>query len=92
MAAKDYSFQSGAFGTIYLAKNNKSKTLMSSDRRAITENELLGLFEHYVLNKCEKDRCKTFEVTNGNGEEIFEVRLSQNEVDKIISKINQTTE
>ena len=92
MAAKDYSFQSGAFGTIYLAKNNKSKTLMSSDRRAITENELLGLFEHYVLNKCEKDRCKTFGVTNGNGEEIFEVRLSQKEVDKIIAKINQTTE
>ena len=92
MAAKDYSFQSGAFGTIYLAKNNKSKTLMSSDRRVVTENELLGLFEHYVLNKCEKDRCKTFGVTNGNGEEIFELRLSQNEVDKIISKINQTTE
>ena len=92
MAAKDYSFQSGAFGTIYLAKNNKSKTLMSSDRRVVTENELLGLFEHYVLNKCEKDRCKTFGVTNGNGEEIFEVRLSQNEVNKIVSKINQTTE
>lgn len=92
MAAKDYSFQSGAFGTIYLAKNNKSKTLMSSDRRAITENELLGLFEHYVLNKCEKDRCKTFGVTNGDGEKIFEVKLSQKEVDKIIAKINQTTE
>ena len=69
MAAKDYSFQSGSFGTIYLAKNNKSKTLMSSDRRAITENELLGLFEYYVLNKCEKDKCKTFGVTNENGEE-----------------------
>ena len=91
MAAKDYSFQSGAFGTIYLAKNNKSKILMSSDRRAITENELLGLFEHYVLNKCEKDKCKTFGVTNGDGEEIFEVKLSQNEVDKIITKISQTT-
>lgn len=92
MAAKDYSFQSGAFGTVYLAKNNKSKTLMSSDRRAITENELLGLFEHYVLNKCEKDKCKTFGVTNGNGEEIFEVKLSQQEVDKLISKIKKVTE
>ena len=91
MAAKDYSFQSGAFGTVYLAKNNKSKRLMSSDRRAITENELLGLFEHYVLNKCEKDKCKTFGVTNGDGEEIFEVKLSQNEIDKIITKISQTT-
>ena len=92
MAAKDYSFQSGAFGTVYLAKNNKSKILMSSDRRAITENELLGLFEHYVLNKCEKDKCKTFGVTNGNGEEIFEVKLSQQEVDKLISKIKKVTE
>ena len=92
MAAKDYSFQSGAFGTVYLAKNNKSKTLMSSDRRVITENELLGLFEHYVLNICEKDKCKTFGVTNGNGEEIFEVKLSQQEVDKLISKIKKATE
>ena len=92
MAAKDYSFQSGAFGAVYLAKNNKSKTLMSSDRRVITENELLGLFEHYVLNKCEKDKCKTFGVTNGNGEEIFEVKLSQQEVDKLISKIKKATE
>ena len=92
MAAKDYSFQSGAFGTVYLAKNNKSKSLMSSDRRAITENELLGLFEHYVLNKCEKDKCKTFGVTNGDGEEIFEVKLSQQEVDKLISKIKKATE
>lgn len=92
MAAKDYSFQSGAFGTVYLAKNNKSKTLMSSDRRVITENELIGLFEHYVLNKCEKDKCKTFGVTNGNGEEIFEVKLSQQEVDKLISKIKKATE
>ena len=91
MAAKDYSFQPGAFGTIYLAKNNKSKISMSSDRRAITENELLGLFKHYVLNKCEKYKCKTFGVTNENGEEIFEVKLSQNEVDKIITKISQTT-
>ena len=91
MAAKDYSFKSGVFGTIYLARNNKSKTLMSSDRRVITENELLGLFEYYVLNKCEKDKCKTFGVTNGNGEEIFEVKLSQQEVDKLISKIKKTT-
>ena len=91
MAAKDYSFQSGAFGTVYLAKNNKSKRLMSSDRRAITEKELWGLFEHYVLNKCEEDKCKTFGVTNGDGEEIFEVKLSQNEIDKIITKISQTT-
>ena len=91
MAAKDYSFVSGVFGTIYLARNNKSKTLMSSDRRVITENELLGLFEYYVLNKCEKDKCKTFGVTNENGEEIFEVKLSQQEVDKLISKIKKTT-
>ena len=92
MAAKDYSFLSSAVGKIYLAKNNKSKILMSSDRRVITENELLGLFEYYVLNKCEKDKCKTFGVTNENGEEIFEVKLSQQEVDKLISKIKKATE
>lgn len=87
MAAKDYSFHTGAFGSVYLAKNTKSRTVMSQDRRVIDENELLGLFEFYVLNKCERDRCRTFGVSDGNGEEIFEVKLSDKQVELLKERI-----
>ncbi len=87
MAAKDYSFHTGAFGSVYLAKNTKSRTVMSQDRRAIDENELLGLFEFYVLNKCERDRCRTFGVSDGNGEEIFEVKLSDKQVELLKERL-----
>ena len=87
MAAKDYSFHTGVFGSVYLAKNTKSRTVMSQDRRVIDENELLGLFEFYVLNKCERDRCRTFGVSDGNGEEIFEVKLSDKQVELLKERL-----
>ena len=87
MAAKDYSFQTGVFGSIYLAKNTKSRTVMSQDRRVLDENELLCLFEFYVLNKCERDRCRTFGVSGGNGEEIFEVKLSDKQVELLKERL-----
>ena len=90
MAAKDYSFHTGAFGSVYLAKNTKSRTVMSQDRRVIDENELLGLFEFYVLNKCERDRCRTFGVSDGNGEEIFEVKLSDKQVELLKERLKST--
>ena len=87
MAAKDYSFQTGMWGSVYLAKNTKSKTTMSQDRRLITENEILGLFEFYTVNKCERDACRTFGVTDGNGEEIFEVKLSDKQVELLKERL-----
>ena len=87
MAAKDYSFHTGIWGSVYLAKNTKSKTIMSQDRRVITENELLGLFEFYVLSKCELDKCRTFGVSDGNGEEIFEVKLSDKQVELLKERL-----
>ena len=87
MAAKDYSFHTGVFGGVYLAKNTKSRTVMSQDRRLITEGELLGLFERYVLNKCEMDECRTFGVSKDNGEEIFEVKLSDKQVELLKERL-----
>lgn len=39
----------------YIAKKNKSKTLMSQVRREITENEILGLICWYSEQKFEND-------------------------------------
>lgn len=49
MAAKDYVFQSG-WRDVYFAKQTKSKKLISQDRRVVTDNEIIGLFEHYLKN------------------------------------------
>lgn len=51
----------------YIAKRNNSKTLMSSIRREITENEILGLIVWYSQQKFENDKCEEYTITNGNG-------------------------
>lgn len=51
----------------YIAKRNKSKTLMSSVRREIKENEILGLIAWYSQQKFENDNCDEYTITNGNG-------------------------
>ena len=51
----------------YIAKRNNSKTLMSSVRREIKENEILGLIVWYSQQKFENDKCEEYTVTNGNG-------------------------
>lgn len=51
----------------YIAKRNNSKTLMSSIRREITENEILGLIVWYSQQKFENDECEEYTVTNENG-------------------------
>jgi hypothetical protein len=51
----------------YIAKRNNSKTLMSSVRREIKENEILGLIVWYSQQKFENDKCEEYTITNGNG-------------------------
>ena len=51
----------------YIAKRNNSKPLMSSIRREITENEILGLIVWYSQQKFENDKCEEYTITNGNG-------------------------
>lgn len=52
----------------YIAKKNKSKSLMSNVRREITENEILGLIVWYSQNKFEEDDCEEYTITNSKGE------------------------
>lgn len=51
----------------HIAKRNNSKTLMSSVRREIKENEILGLIVWYSQQKFENDKCEEYTITNGNG-------------------------
>lgn len=48
----------------YIAKRNKSKTLMSSIRREIKENEILGLIVWYSQQKFENEDCDEYTITD----------------------------
>ena len=71
MSAKDYVFQLG-LNTAYLAKKIKNKSVMSSDRRIVETNEIVGLFEFHLKRFCIENKCATFEVRDVDGNVLFE--------------------
>lgn len=75
MAAKDYVIVEGCLGTVYLAKKTKTPNLMSQDRRIITDDEIIGMFENYLRRFCEKNNTKTLAITNSDGKKIFGAKL-----------------
>lgn len=75
MAAKDYVFLEGALGNVYLAKKTKTPHLMSQDRRVVTDDEIIGLFEHYLKRWCEDNKNDTLAITDESGKEIFRATL-----------------
>lgn len=82
MAAKDYVIVEGCFGTVYLAKKTKSPNLMSQDRRVITDNEIIGMFENYLKRFCSKNDTDTLVITNPEtNEPIFETKLINKQKD-----------
>lgn len=79
MAATDYEIVTGWFNP-YLAKKKKSKSkTMSQDRRIITDNEILGLFEFYLRRWCSINRKNTVVITNKSGKKLFEATLIDKE-------------
>ena len=80
MAATDYIIVTG-FANAYLARKkkptNKTRT-MSQDRRPITDSEIIGLFEFYLRNWCDKHDSDTVFIT-GNGKRIFKATLLDKE-------------
>lgn len=82
MAATDYEIVTGWFNP-YLAKKKKSKSkTMSQDRRIITDNEILGLFEFYLRRWCSINRKNTVVITNKSGKNLFEATLIDKEEDE----------
>jgi hypothetical protein len=83
MAAKDYTFGAGIFGTIYLTRETKPRKdgrhLMSNDRRPLEEKEIIYIFEHYLRHFCETHNTNTLCVTGNEGKVIFEATLKDKE-------------
>lgn len=62
------------WASAYIAKRNKSNTIMSEVRREITENEILGLIDWYSQNKFEQDQTDEYTITNGDGKVLLTVK------------------
>lgn len=79
MSANDYIFVESMLGNTYLAKQSKSPMLMSKDRRIVTDNEIIGLFEHYLKRWCKENKSDTLVITTTDGKEIFRAILKETE-------------
>ncbi len=72
--AEDYVLVAG-MRDVYLARKTKG-VCMSSDRRVVTDNEIIGMFEFYLRKWSENnDGKKTVTLTSSNGEPLFEATL-----------------
>lgn len=80
MAANDYEFVTGLLYP-YMAKKTKSNKTMSQDRRVVTDNEILGLFEFYLRRRFETDGSKKI-VVKRDGKVIFGAELLDVEEEK----------
>lgn len=81
MAATDYAIVTG-WANAYIARKKKpakkGMQTMSEDRRPITDNEIIGLFEFYLRNWCEENGDGTLVIKKG-GKVIFEATLLDKE-------------
>lgn len=78
MAATDYVFVTEWMNAFLARKKKPTKRgpqTMSEDRRPITENEMIGLFEFYLRNWCDEHGENTVVITNSEGKKIFEATL-----------------
>ncbi len=83
MAVTDYEFAIG-WTNVYLAKEKKptKKGLqtMSQDRRAITEEEIIGLFEFYLRKWCDEHEGEdTMFIRSNDDKLIFKATLLDKE-------------
>ena len=72
--ANDYVFVAGMCD-VYLARKTKGGC-MSSDRRVVTDNEIIGMFEFYLRKWSENNGGqKTVTLTSPEGKPVFEATL-----------------
>ena len=88
MAAKDYKICPALFNA-YIAKMSKrNSNLMLSDRRVITEGEILTLIEWYLHNYCVNNRTDSVTITGG-GSELFTITAKGTLLEKIKEELNK---
>jgi len=73
MAAKDYEFKSDG-QNVYLAKHIKDSEKISTDRRPLTDSEILGLFSYYFKGYCLANETDEMTV-NLNGSPFFVAKM-----------------
>lgn len=82
MAAKDYVFVTG-WRDAYLAKKKKSNSpMMSTDRRVVEDNEIIGLLEFYLRKFHSETGKDSVTITNSDGKKLFEATLLDKEDEK----------
>ena len=54
---------------------------MSQDRRIVTEEEIIGIFEYYLRGYCEKNKTDTLQITDENDKVLFIATLKDTEDD-----------
>jgi hypothetical protein len=92
MSAKDYIIVEGCLGTPYLSKKTKSNKLMSQDRRPISDNEIIGLFENYLRRFCVENKSLTLEITDNCGNRIFSATIVGKMLQDVITEIKESEE
>ena len=60
--------------SVYIAKRNKSDSIMSEVRRKITENEILGLLVWYSNKKFDQDKTDEYTITDSDGKALLTVK------------------
>lgn len=79
MAATDYIIVEGMFNAYLTKKKKPAKNgpqLMSEDRRPITDEEIIGLFEFYLRKWCDEHEGEdTLVITNINHKKIFKATI-----------------
>ena len=82
MSARDYEFYPAAIsGEVYLAKKIKSKNLMSQDRRIVTDEEAIGIFEAYLRRYCKENNTDAVNITDAERKLIFSATLNDRKED-----------
>lgn len=74
---QDTIIVTGCFSA-YIAKRNKSESLMSQVRREITESEILGLIAWYSEQKFKREKCSEYNITI-NGKAVLTIKKPKEE-------------
>ena len=75
MAAKDYVFVTGWLDAYLAKKKTSNSPMMSTDRRVIKDNEIIGLFEFYLRKWCSEHEKSTVVITKPDGTRLFVATL-----------------
>lgn len=91
MSAKDYVIVEGCFGTPYLCKKKKGNGVDPTDKRVISDSEIIGLFKNYLKRFCVETESSDISTTE-NGNVIFSVKLEGDFLEEIVSEIKENRE